>query len=131
MDLRDNRISDVGSLVTNADLAEGDWVALDGNPLSEESLNVHVPALLERGVKVGVGRIELAVVTSSEPLRYDTAGYFEARLGAGFSASASSDDASLASPEMAGGALVVTPGTVAAQRSSALRPPAWTARSRC
>ena len=112
LDLRDNRISDVGSLVTNADLAEGDWVALDGNPLSEESLNVHVPALLERGVKVGVGRIELAVVTSSEPLRYDTAGYFEARLGAGFSASASSDDASLASPEMAGGALVVTPGTV-------------------
>ena len=110
LDLRDNRISDIAPLVANADLADGDWIALDGNPLSEKSLNVHVPALLERGVGVGVDRVELAVVAGGEPLRYDTAGYFEARLGAGFSASASSDDASLARAEMAGGALVVTPG---------------------
>ena len=110
LDLRDNRISDIRPLATNADLAEGDWVALDGNPLSEESLNTHVPALLDRGVQVSVGRVELAVVASGAPLRYDTAGYFEARLGAEFRLSVSTDDASLARSETAGGIVVVTPG---------------------
>ena len=110
LDLRDNRIVDIAPLAANADLADGDWVALDGNPLSEESLNVHVPALLDRGVAVSVGRVELSVVAGGESLRYETAGYFEARLGAGVGTSAASDDPSLVKAEMGGGVLSVTPG---------------------
>ena len=49
LDLRNNRIADIGPLAANADLGRGNWIALDGNPLSEESLNVHVPTLLEHG----------------------------------------------------------------------------------
>ena len=110
LDLRDNRISDIAPLAANAGLVEGDWVALDGNPLGEESLNVHVPALLERGVAVSVNRVELALAAGGSALRYDTAGYWQARLGAGATVAASSDDPSLASAELADGALVVTPG---------------------
>ena len=110
LDLSDNRISDISRLVANPALGEGDWVTLDGNPLSEESLNVHVPALLERGVAVSVERIELALAAGGGPARYDTAGYFEALLGADATLSASSDDASLATADTVGGVLVVTPG---------------------
>ena len=47
-----NRISDIEPLVSNPGLGRGDHVWLSGNPLSTESLNVHVPALWERGVVV-------------------------------------------------------------------------------
>ena len=110
LDLRDNHISEIAPLVANADLGEGDWIALDGNPLSEQSLNVHVPTLLDRGVQISVGDVELALAAAGVPLRYDISGYFEARLGGGFSASAWSADPLLASVEMADGALEVTPG---------------------
>ncbi|MCY3794657.1 MAG: leucine-rich repeat domain-containing protein [Gammaproteobacteria bacterium] len=113
LDLRDNRISDIAPLVANAGLGEGDWVTLDGNPLSEQSLNVHVPALLDRGVQVSVGDVELALAAGGAPLRYDISGYFEARLGGGFSAWAGSGDPLLATAELADGALVVTPGAKA------------------
>ena len=111
LDLSDNRISDLSRLVANPALGVGDWVTLDGNPLSEESLNVHVPALLERGVAVSVERVELALAAGGESARYDTAAYFAARLGAGVTVSASSEDASLATAAMVDGELVVTPGT--------------------
>ena len=110
VDLRDNRLSDIAPLAANASLAEGDWVALDGNPLSEHSLNVHVPALLDRGVQVSVNRVELAVVAGGAPLRFETAGYFEARVGSRFSLRATSDDSSLARAEIDDGVLVVVPG---------------------
>ena len=110
LDLRDNRIVDLAPLAANANLGAGDSIALDGNPLSEESLNVHVPTLLARGARVSVGRVELALAVGGGPLRYDTAGYFEARLGADFTMSAASDDPSLASVEAADGVLAVTPG---------------------
>ena len=113
LDLRNNRISDIGPLADNAGLDEGDWISLDGNPLSEESLNTHVPALLERGVRVGVGTVELALAAGGAPLRYDTSGYFEAVLGAGASVSAASDDASVATAEAEDGVLVVAPGNTA------------------
>ena len=113
LDLRDNRISDIGPLAANADLGEGDWIALDGNPLSEESLNVHVPALLGRGVEVGVGDIAMSFVAGSRPRRYDTSGYFEAVLGIGAEITASSDDPSLAIAEVDDGVLIVTPGATA------------------
>ena len=50
--LSDNQISDIGPLVSNAGLGTGDTVYLFGNPLSERSLNVHIPALRARGVNV-------------------------------------------------------------------------------
>ena len=111
LDLRRNRVRDLAPLAANAGLGEGDWVSLGGNPLDEESLNVHVPALLARGVEVSVGRVELSLAAGGKPLRYGTAGYLEARLGAGFTARAISDDPAIAGAGMEGGALVVTPGT--------------------
>ena len=110
MDLRDNRVSDISPLVANAGLADGDWVVLDGNPLSEDSLNTHVPALIARGVEVSVGSIALSLVAGGEPLRYDMSGYFEAVLGADVKMTARVEDRSLATAEVTEGALVVAPG---------------------
>ena len=50
--LRDNQISDAGPLVENQGLGEGDVVNLEANPLSEESLSIHIPQLQARGVSV-------------------------------------------------------------------------------
>ena len=110
VDLRDNRVSDISPLVANAGLADGDWVVLDGNPLSEDSLNTHVPALIERGVVVSVGSIALSLVAGGEPLRYDVSGYFEAVLGVDVKMTARVEDMSLATAEVTDGALVVAPG---------------------
>ena len=118
LDLRDNRISDLAPLVENAGLATSDWVSLDGNPLSEESLNTHVPALIERGVDVGVGAVLLSAVAGGEPVRYDTSGYFEAVLGAGATPTASAGDSDVAAVAMDGGALVVTPGARAGRTTA-------------
>ncbi len=110
LDLRNNRIADIAPLAANGALSLGDWVALGGNPLSEESLNIHIPVLLGRGVEISVGPILLNLAAGGAPLRFDTSGYFEALHGAGVSLAASADDVSLATVEMSGGVLVVTPG---------------------
>lgn len=47
-----NDISDLSPLVANTGLGFGDSVYFDNNPLSEESLNDHIPALENRGVYV-------------------------------------------------------------------------------
>ena len=47
-----NRVEDIGPLVDNPSLGVGDVVRLRGNPLSAESVDTHVPALLARGVVV-------------------------------------------------------------------------------
>ena len=47
-----NDIEDISPLVANEGLAEGDEVELSGNPLSDESIATHVPALESRGVDV-------------------------------------------------------------------------------
>ena len=113
LDLRDNRILDISPLVENEALAEGDWVALGGNPLSEISLNTHIPTLLERGVRVSVGPILATLVAGGSPLRFDTSGYFEAVLGSGFTTTASVDENSLATTRITNGRLVLTPGEAA------------------
>ncbi|MCY3837108.1 MAG: leucine-rich repeat domain-containing protein [Gammaproteobacteria bacterium] len=115
LDLRDNRIGDISPLVANKELGAGDWIALDGNPLSEESLNEHIPTLLARGVDVGVGEIRLTLLVAGERLRFETSGYFEAILGDGVTVSASVNDAGLVEFEMDDSALIVTPGNRAAQ----------------
>ena len=113
LDLRDNRISDISPLVDGDALSAGDWVVLGGNPLSEKSLNTHVPTLLERDVRVSVGSILATLVAGGSPLRFDTSGYFEAVLGSGFATAASVDDASLATARITNGRLVVSPGDTA------------------
>jgi len=52
LDLSDNQISDLQPLVDNAGLSAGDTVDVRDNPLSTESLTVHIPALEARGVTV-------------------------------------------------------------------------------
>ena len=53
--LGSNRVSDAGPLAANGGLGEGDVAGLRGNPLSEESIQRHVPALRERGATVLAG----------------------------------------------------------------------------
>ena len=50
--LQRNAISDVSALVRNMGIGDGDHLDLRGNPLSTESIETHIPALLQRGVEV-------------------------------------------------------------------------------
>ena len=81
LDLANNLISDIGPLVENRSIGRGDRITLSGNPLSEESLNVHVPALRERGVHVAVESVRLFVSPDSRAATFDISGYFADTLG--------------------------------------------------
>ena len=48
-----NAISDLLPLMANVGLDSGDKVVVDDNPLSDISINTHIPALSDRGVRVG------------------------------------------------------------------------------
>ena len=72
-----------GRLVENPDLRRGDWIVLDDNPLSEESVNVHIPALLERRVSVSFDDVRLGATASSDPVHFEVGGHFVAVLGEG------------------------------------------------
>ena len=50
--LLNNSISDLSSLVANTGLGAGDTIFLFGNPLSDTSINTHIPTLRNRGVTV-------------------------------------------------------------------------------
>jgi Leucine-rich repeat (LRR) protein len=52
LDLTGNDIADVAPLVSNTGLGSGDEVWLTSNQLSFQSVNVHIPTLLARGVTV-------------------------------------------------------------------------------
>ena len=52
LDLSGNQVSDVSPLVENEGLSEGDEVDLRDNPLSSDSINIHIPQLRARGVSV-------------------------------------------------------------------------------
>ena len=54
LDLSDNNIEDIQPLVDNAGLGVGVAIDLRGNPLNDQSRDVHVPALEARGVAVQV-----------------------------------------------------------------------------
>ena len=82
LDLGNNLVSDIGPLVENRDIGAGDWITLTGNPLSEESLNVHVPALRDRGVHVAADSVRLLLSPDTRAATFDPSGYFEATLGA-------------------------------------------------
>ena len=48
--LENNDISDIAPLVENTGLGLGNWADVRGNPLSDTSINTHIPALQARGV---------------------------------------------------------------------------------
>lgn len=50
--LNNNQIADIGPLAANMGLGNGDVVYITGNPLSKESIDVHIPTLEGRGVTV-------------------------------------------------------------------------------
>jgi len=52
LDLCYNRLTSLSSLVANSGLANGDVIDLRRNPLSGESINVHIPALEQRSARV-------------------------------------------------------------------------------
>ena len=55
LSLENNNISDISPLVTNTGLVNGGSVFLSENPLSDTSLNTHIPALQSKGVTVFLG----------------------------------------------------------------------------
>ena len=59
--LSDNSISNLAPLVSNTGLGSGDRVDVRNNPLSETSINTHIPALQDRGVTVQFGSSKPAV----------------------------------------------------------------------
>ena len=50
--LYNNNISDIAPLVANMGLSEGDNVNVKGNPLSDTSLDTHIPALQSREIEI-------------------------------------------------------------------------------
>jgi len=50
--LQNNLITNIYPLTQNGGLGTGDRVYLDGNPLSEDSINIYIPELMARGVIV-------------------------------------------------------------------------------
>lgn len=110
LDLSGNEIADIGPLVENPDLRRGDWIVLDDNPLSEEAVNAHIPALVDRGVRVRFDGIRLTATTAGERVEFDVAGYFVAILGAGPLLETSVRDPGLAHAETVAGRLIVRPG---------------------
>ena len=110
VDLRDNLIADLAPLVANRAIGRGAWLALDGNPLGEASLNEHVPALLRRGVTVRLESVRLRARRDGGAVAYRTSGYFAALLGNGVEVAASSADAGVAAVDVADGTLRFTPG---------------------
>ena len=50
LNLRDNRITDIAPLLQNGGISNNMY--LEGNPLSDESIVTHIPALIASGIKV-------------------------------------------------------------------------------
>ena len=110
LDLSGNDIVDITPLVENPDLRRGDWIVLDDNPLSEESVNVHIPALLERRVAVSFDGIRLATQAHGEPVQFEVSDHFAAVLGGGLRIRTKVRDPALAHAEIVVSRLIVRPG---------------------
>ena len=104
--LADNQIHDLSPLLT----LYIDRVDVSGNPLSEESLNEHIPALRENGTEVEVGVVEHTLATGGDVGSFDTAGYFESLLGGSVVVTVVVGDPSLVTVEVADGVINVEPG---------------------
>ena len=106
LNLNDNLVSDVSPLVGLDALSSVD---LSGNPLTEASLNDHIPELRDEGVEVGVESVEWEIPASRETARFEVKGYFESLLGTVLRFEAVGDDLGLASIEIVEGVLEVSP----------------------
>ena len=118
IDLSDNLVSDVSPLVGLMYLRTLD---LDRNPLSEESLNVHIPALRSKGVDVKVNVVEWTVPVGGDRATFDTSGHFSSLLGTGARFSVQTSDPVLAAADMLGGELALTPGTAEGRATVTVR----------
>ena len=61
-----NAIRDISPLLSNTGLGEGDELYLQGNPLSAEAIDMHVPALRARGVVVYLFDVRVTVASVVE-----------------------------------------------------------------
>ena len=102
VDLSDNDVADLSPLVENPHFGAGAWLTVSRNPLSEEALNTQIPALIARGVEVRLDAVRLQAAPDQQEVTFDTAGYFEAILGAGFELTGASSSSDLASAEVSG-----------------------------
>lgn len=109
VDLRDNLVSDLSPLV-GVDSLETLYV--DRNPLTEESLNTHIPALREAGAKVELETVEWTVAASGGEQTFDTSGYFASLLETSSRFMVDSSNPSLAAVDMTGGEISLTPGPI-------------------
>ena len=62
LSLLGNSISDLSPLVANTGLGQGDAIFVNGNPLNNASINTHIPALQDRGVRVDFDDLDLTPV---------------------------------------------------------------------
>ena len=106
LNLNDNLVSDISVLVEMDELRLLD---LGGNPLTEASLNGHIPALRDDGVHVDVESVEWEISASSEAERFEVKRYFESLLGPDLSFDAVGDDSALAAIDIIEGVLEVAP----------------------
>ena len=60
--LSNNSISDLSPLVANTGLRDGDTIIVVGNPLSDISINTHIPTLRSRGVTVHNTKLSITTV---------------------------------------------------------------------
>lgn len=60
--LYDNDISDIAPLVANMGLSAGDYINVRGNPLSDTSLDTHIPTLQGREIAIFLIQCEQATV---------------------------------------------------------------------
>ena len=66
VDLSNNDIRDIEPLASNTRLRNGDALLIQGNPLSETSFSVHVPALLQRDVDLTYIGVSIAAGSAVE-----------------------------------------------------------------
>ncbi len=66
LDLSNNDIRDVEPLASNSGLGDGDEVYIQGNPLSDTSISVHVPTLLDRSVDLAYIGVSVAAASAVE-----------------------------------------------------------------
>ncbi|MCZ0941866.1 MAG: leucine-rich repeat domain-containing protein [Gammaproteobacteria bacterium] len=109
VDIDDNLVTDLSPLVA-ADSLE--TLYLDRNPLNEESLNTHIPALRKAGARVELETVEWTVAANGTEATFDTSGYFASLLGTGATFTVDSSNPALASADMTGGELTLAPGPV-------------------
>ena len=62
LSLLGNSISDLSPLVANTGLGQGDAIIVNGNPLNNAAINIHIPALQRRGVRVDFDDLDLTPV---------------------------------------------------------------------